>query len=633
MAATEKSYSVVVSSSEGDSTEVLLQTVQAFLAQKGLGKQFHLKLNVWNRKDKVGDNVSSILETNLQGIAEGIKVYTSDNSFLGNLHNSLSFLGQQTQATHLLLVGCGVIPKPNCIAFLLEKLVEYEETTPLTAVGCRIFPHEKVASPFQDLQAGIHYKFYTPSHTDRAVHIFTPELCCLSMTTVKQLLKHQGDAELASLGHLWCSFVAGHHLEVPIWKINMEEVAYIPPSDCSLLYSLASEENYSTFERFYNHSYSSNWPLGVSLVYYNQQQMKASLDDSCHCLWDRGFGGVNMLSQPASQLDFAAAASYGVRVIRIGAVGDAKDLCYLLDCRASSVEEDEGHLVKVLPRLRNSLTVAGEHGLKVIITLVDLPGSPFVSLDRNAPMPFWESKTLRSRAAKFWGLLAKNLVDLKTLIMGYDIINEPYTQEDRVARFFDPTPMAHQAALNQFYCDTIREIRQYDCDTAVIVKCSWYASPIAMNILQPLSDPNVKYSFHCYLPDNLSLFRRWDYPAHRYPASLPKNIRQSESEVKVDKQFLHQLLSDHVLSWQGKHGIPSSQILVAEFGICREIPGANEYLRDLVDIFKEFGWSWLLFSFRDEEWDAMDYELGEDIDNMLYRSPSDMFMSVGQHFH
>ena len=72
---------------------------------------------------------------------------------------------------------------------------------------------------------------------------------------------------------------------------------------------------------------------------------------------------------------------------------------------------------------------------------------------------------------------------------------------------------------------------------------------------------------------------------------------------------------------------------MAEFGICREIPGAIEYLRDLVDIFRDFGWSWLLFSFRDKEWDAMDYELGGDTSNMLHRSSSDMFMSVGRHFH
>ena len=633
MAATKKSFFVVVSCSEGDSSEALLQTVRAFIVQEGLGKQFHLELNVWNQTENAGENASSIMGTNLQGIAEGIKIRTSEHSFLGSLRNSLSLLSQQN-STHLLLVSCGINPKPTCITFLLEKLAEYGEATPLTAIGCRIFPHEKVASPFQDLHAGIHYKFYTPSHADRAVHVFTPELCCLSTATVNRLLEHQGDAALASLGHLWCSFVVAHKLEIPIWKISVEEVADFPPLEYSLLRSLASAASRSTFEQFYHHFYNSNWPMGVSLVHHNQQQqLKTTSHDTCQSLWSRGFGGLNMLSEPASQLDFAAAASYGVRVIRIGAVGDAKDLSYLLDSKTSSAEKDQSHLMNVLPRLRSSLIKAGEYGLRVIITLVDLPGSPFVSLEDEAPMPFWESQALRSRAAKFWGILAKNLVDLKPLIMGYDIVNEPYTPEDRDVGFFGPTPMNHQGVLNQFYHDTLKEIRQYDHDTAVIVKCTWFASPIAMSILQPLSDPNVKYGFHCYLPPHLTLYRKCHYPAHKYPGSLPKNTWQAEGEFNISKEFLHQLLSDHVWTWQERHSIPSSQILVAEFGICREIPGAIDYLCDLVDLFREFGWSWLLFSFRDEEWDAMDYELGGDTDNMLYRSPSDMFMSVGQYFH
>ena len=70
---------------------------------------------------------------------------------------------------------------------------------PITAAGYGIFPHEKVASPLYDLHTGIHYKFYTSSNLDRTIHVFTPELCCLSMA--KCLLEHQGNAELTHLGY------------------------------------------------------------------------------------------------------------------------------------------------------------------------------------------------------------------------------------------------------------------------------------------------------------------------------------------------------------------------------------------------------------------------------------------------
>ena len=176
--------------------------------------------------------------------------------------------------------------------------------------------------------------------------------------------------------------------------------------------------------------------------------------------------------------------------------------------------------------------------------------------------------------------------------MGYDIINEPYTPEDRDVGFFEPTPLAQQNVLYQFYCETLREIRRYDHDTAVIVKCTWFASPMAMSILQPLSDPNIRYGFHCYLPPHLTFHRIGHYSAHRISWILPKNSWQREHKITADKKFFHQLLSDHMRSWQERHGIPSSQILVAEFSICCEVPGAIDYLRNLVDHFREFGWSW-----------------------------------------
>ena len=103
--------------------------------------------------------------------------------------------------------------------------------------------------------------------------------------------------------------------------------------------------------------------------------------------------------------------------------------------------------------------------------------------------------------------------------------------------------------------------------------------------------------------------------------------------VEITSEYLHQLLKKTVHSWQVKHGIPSSRILVAEFGICREVQGAKQYLEDLVSIFRHFKWSWLLFSFRDEEWDALDYELGPDMDNVLNRSASELFRTVADHFH
>ena len=109
-------------------------------------------------------------------------------------------------------------------------------------------------------------------------------------------------------------------------------------------------------------------------------------------IWNNGFGGVNMSSEPASEFDFLAASNYGVKVIRVGAVADAEDLNYLLDPHAKNIKDDGNHLRKVLPRLCQAINKAGSHGLKVIITLTDLPGAPFQS---EKSSEFWESEKVR----------------------------------------------------------------------------------------------------------------------------------------------------------------------------------------------------------------------------------------------
>lgn len=624
--------SVIVSHGGGDSTELLVQTLQAFLAQEGLGKRFTIHLSVWCGSSGAS---SKAREAIFHSLVRGVSIIESPNTFLGTLPQSLTRLDQQT-ITHVVLVRSGVLPKPACLALLADKIAEYgEEEALLTAFGYRLFPHETVSSPLTELKESVHYKFYCASRNDRAVHVFTSDFCCLGVTVLRSIETHKG-VDVTEFDNLWCSFVVGCHLALPIWKICMEKVLDTSQLPSLLCTSLVCRAENPSFEKFYQYSYDSNWPRGVSEVYHSQEKLEAAIrnQETCQDIWKRGFAGVNMLSEPASRLDFPAAASCGVRVVRIGAVGGAQDLAYLLDTSSVSAAEDKAHLLKVLPRLRQSLTEISHYGMKTIITVVDLPGSPFFSLGDDVAMPFWDSRDLRMRATKFWGLLAKHLIDLRHLIMGYDLINEPYTPEDREVGYFDETPMAHMDTLNDFYRETVHEIRQHDNDTAIILKCTWFAVPFAMGILQPIPDANIKYSFHCYLPPHLTLRREKHFPDRKYPGALPKDVNDDLSgKVVIDKPYLRQLLCDYVVSWQEKHSIPSTQILVAEFGICREVPGAQCYLADLVDLFTECGWSWLLFSYRDEEWDALDYELGSHRSNLLYRSTScDMFLSVARHF-
>ena len=84
--------------------------------------------------------------------------------------------------------------------------------------------------------------------------------------------------------------------------------------------------------------------------------------------------------------------------------------------------------------------------------------------------------------------------------------------------------------------------------------------------------------------------------------------------------------------WQIEHRIADQNIFVGECGVCREGPGAQRYLFDVLDLLAELKWSWAVFAFRDAEWDAMNYELGTDLQNMFPIEVGEFFTRLKSYF-
>uniref|UniRef100_A0A1X7U131 Glycoside hydrolase family 5 domain-containing protein n=1 Tax=Amphimedon queenslandica TaxID=400682 RepID=A0A1X7U131_AMPQE len=549
-------------------------------------------------------------------------------SFFSDISFSLLSLKEHLPQPALAVLHCevGVIFKSSFLSFLHDKCSEYDfysGQVAFTAAGYKIFPHPKEHESFQN---GVHFKSYSESLSDRAVHLLTPSLCLLNMATLHSIIEKGSGYQIKNSNHFWMSFIIASKLDGSIWKLNTNE---------HLCLSNSSQPNLSLqdqkFKNFYDTIYSLDWPIGISRPFYAKESMTTPTNNpSVGDIWTRGFGGVNMSSEPASTLDFKAVASYGCRVIRIGAVADAKDLNYLLNSSTTSHYEDSQHLNTVLPRLRQALIRIGGCGLKSIITMTDLPGG--CTFQSKADNTFWISAQARERAALFWGQLAKGLSDLsKDLIAGYDLINEPY--EPMNPGYFDDITCKYGSELNHFYNMTHEAIRAHDETVVIILAPLSFASPRAMKCLSPIpEDPNVAYSFHMYAPPNLTLCSSRDSECC-YPGSVRRWPNCKDELIKVTFEFLYDLLKENVYKWQVENNVPSNRILVGEFGISREVKGSQNYLKDLLKIFTEFGWNWLLFSFRDDEWDALDYELGPDINNMLHRSPTELFLTVSEQFH
>lgn len=617
---------VLIPCTERDTRETLQQTLEAVIDQKK--NPFNSKIIVWLAPNCPEEVVQFTTEQ------RAVISHAISTAFLDL--PSFTDIATEEKCKHVLLCSCGVIPHETCFLSLKDKIREYGDATILTARGICLFPHERLDNPLEQVKEGVHWKLYETWQTDRAVHFFTPDFTLLSVEVLRQLATHSDNTLLSQqsqLGCLWYSFVAGYSLHVSVWKIeaNINCKNTRPPSFVPINSAAKSE----CFEQFYSNLYKCNWPQSISNPFYDVGKLKAirQAKETPQEVWRRGFGGINMSSEPASELDFTAATAYGVKVIRVGAVCDARDLDYLLHPQAVTFEDDKKHFTEVVSQLRKALGTAGGCGLKVIITMTDLPGSKFHSRPSGSSFPFWDSPLCRSRAAKFWGLMAESLADMSSIIMGYDLINEPYTPEDTDVDFFDEMSLARSDELYQFYLEALHEIRRHDKKVAMIVKSTWFACPKTFEILRPLPDDAVIYSFHMYSPPHLTLHRRFPRLAAAYPGPVSRWVRYPQETVDVGAEFLCHMLKSTVLKWQKQHQIPPHRILVAEFGMCRETKGTQQYLSDVLSMFAEFGWSWLLFSFRDEEWDALDYELGPYMDNMLQRTATELFMTVAKHFH
>ena len=589
----------------------------------------YVPLIVWCTTDCTLELTDSQLQSSFDGSVR-VRVYRDQSPFLGDLSASLAVM-ELLQCSNVLICRPGVIFGPRCLQFLLEKQSEYGDKAVLTGFGIRIFPHFELPV----LSNGVHYKLYESNKTDRAVHLFTCDFCVINIQTLLQLSFYFNKETTYQLGNLWCSFFIGHFLAKShrIWKILIEnDVANLSACQPSLIPVTA---HLAEFEYFYSHIMDQGWPPGVNIPFYQLAKTPKLPEASTPIAvtWNRGFGGVNMSLGPASILDFKAIYHCGVTVVRCGAVAGASDLSYLINLKAKSYEEDYEHFQNVLPRLRKSLKEVGDQGLKVILTMADLPGVPFHKNKNSSSVDlFWTSSDAMKRAIKFWGLMAKGLQDLSGhLVVGYDLINEPYTLSGN--GYFDEISLSYLDQLELFYAECINEIRQYDNNVMIILSSIEYAHPKGLKNFHALTDPNVVYSFHMYTPPLLTLPHYRGDPLYSYPGLIRRWPNYPDDLIQIDKNMIYEFLKDSVYTWQLENGIPSSRILVGEFGICREVPGAQQYLKDALEIFKEFGWSWCLFSFRDEEWDAMDYELGTDINNMLNRSVTPLFLTVAEHFH
>ncbi|NES20651.1 MAG: cellulase family glycosylhydrolase [Symploca sp. SIO3E6] len=599
--------------------ENMAPLLERFVQQQFQGS---FEILLWNNNINERERIDTIVAKFQDKL--NIKLIHSSENFYCIIRLALAHL---MRSDLMLICDDDVLPSDQYIATFMNKWQEYGPEAVLCCRGHVFRPHildeehpEKFWTDYEFMT------FFDETVDDREIHFLHADNCLIS----KQLLKQASSYDLGPYDNIliddyWLSFVLCHHLKIPIWKIKADHIIEMTASAEDP--SVALYHNPLVMDQrinFYIEHMRAGWPPGDTLptttvtpTAYSEAPLTPQQ------IWLQGFQGMNMFSE-AQRIDFEAAAQYGMKVIRLGACGDTQDFRYLLD-----KEGAQGVLTpENIQRLKRSIRKAETCGLSVILSFANIPGRIFRG--KSYDLRLWKDQTIQQEAIRFWGQIAAELQDCPNLI-AYDPLNEPCLPDETELSFDDDMGTDWSPMLNQFYRDVVAAIRQVDTERIIVLESSYWGSPLTMAYLQPIPDPAIAYSFHIYAP-RIFTNRAQNRGMFCYPGMMPFHRVKRYADCEYwDRNRLAELLSP-VADWQQKHGIPSSQILVGEFGLHREARGATRYLQDLISIFNEHGWSWTAYAFREEAWDAMDYELGDDFSNMLNRSSNPLFEVLSQHF-
>ncbi len=269
-----------------------------------------------------------------------------------------------------------------------------------------------------------------------------------------------------------------------------------------------------------------------------------------------------------------------------------------------------------LARLITCLDAAQAAGIKVVIVPLSLPGDRWNQQNGGKQDDrLWNDRKYWDQSAAFWRDLATALKD-HPAVAGYNLLNEP-TPEKGMDLDEHATPQVRQAwyakykgtthDLPGFYETLIKAIRTVDPATPIMVDGGWYANAWSFSYWPAkLSDDKVLYSFHMYEPyEATSAPNIKRQPQLHYPGT---ETWLGSEKVKWDKTVMTRYLAGP-FDWAKAHDVPANRMVAGEFGCVRQWADCGAYLNDVLDILNSNHAHWAFYSFREDVWDAMDYEL------------------------
>jgi aryl-phospho-beta-D-glucosidase BglC (GH1 family) len=276
-----------------------------------------------------------------------------------------------------------------------------------------------------------------------------------------------------------------------------------------------------------------------------------------------------MISLTLKEEDFRVLASWKANHIRWQLNWDPDS------ANKANVSQFEAWLQSVLEQFDSMVPVLRELGLNVLLDLHTAPGGR----DEQGHYRIFNQKQFQDCFLSVWEIMA-NRYKNESLIMGYDILNEPDE------RYLVPGVMSWR----DLAIAAVQRIRAIDSQHSIIVEASPKGDYTSLPNFEPLPFDNIIYSFHMYDP--------WEFVSQNlYNNVTPIYYPGIISGKMWNKEQLRAAMQPNV-DWQKRHNV---SIHIGEFSAVRWAPGNStcNYLSDLIDLFEENGWNWNYHCFRE----------------------------------
>jgi len=221
----------------------------------------------------------------------------------------------------------------------------------------------------------------------------------------------------------------------------------------------------------------------------------------------------------------------------------------------------------------------------------------------DPPSTIWTNESEQQLYAKMLkDIVIRFLSD--TLFIGLDLIQEPNPFDDAAACL----PVAELEAVmadsgidvNYIYSICIDSVRTIDSDLPLLVQTVHWSDPGYFTLCELQDDDKIVYNTHCYNPYDYSHCE--DAMTETYPGNFW--YCAGDYEPYWNRTLFNETVFTPVRTFQSTHGVP---IILGEFGMQYAQNGGEQYLEDIAGVACDFGWHFVLWSYRTDS--TFNYEL------------------------